>query len=230
MIASASFDGTTSLWVNSGGEFECVSTLEGHENEVKSVAWSQDGKHLATCSRDKNIWIWETNDSFEYECLSVLSGHTQDVKMVKWNSRLNMLFSCSYDDTVKAWGYDEALDDWVCSYTLEGHGSTVWGLDFDADEQHLVSVGDDRRLVLWEVGPTNYHHKGVLEGLHSRCIYSCSWSKTSGLIATGGGDNCVRLVDASDIASPKAYGEQVGSHSNDVNCVAFHPSSDIVAS
>lgn len=63
-LASASFDSTVGIWTQNneegmGGEWEGLDPLEGHESECKSIQWSFDGRLIASCSRDKSVWVWE---------------------------------------------------------------------------------------------------------------------------------------------------------------------------
>ena len=235
LIASASFDGSVMVWQaldKNCRMWERVSSLEGHDSEVKSVSWSNDGNFLATCGRDKKVWIWERLLSGDFECVAMLDGHTQDVKFVKWHPTMNILYSCSYDDTIKIWMDDS--DDWYCSSTLTGHTSTVWGLTLDSTGSRMVSVSDDKTAFLWECDTPenpekNWRVTNKLTSLHTHAIYSIDWNYITGLIATGAGDNSVKLLsytlsDGCGILNEN-YKYQ-NAHNGDVNCVRWNPVSE----
>ena len=164
----ASFDGTVSIWedlsldnhdgvtdsctintnsIASNG-WECTAQLEGHENEVKDVTWNSTGTLLATCGRDKSVWIWECflpgaiggdgtgqrytsrTDSTtvgggegEYECIAVLQGHSGDVKCIRFAPSQGQWGDG--DDILLSASYDDTIKcwaedagEWYCAITL----------------------------------------------------------------------------------------------------------------
>lgn len=253
ILATASFDSTVGIWeriqdmdgelegptegagpvaLSNGGahvdepEWDCVGTLEGHESECKSVAFSHTGGVLASCSRDKSVWIWEVQPDAEFECLSVLMEHSQDVKVVAWHPKDEVLASASYDDAIKLY-VDDPSDDWFCYSTLTGHESTVWSLSFSPCGNYLASASDDLTVRIWRrldadqcetlgLKPDGKMagRRGekwvpvtVLKGHHDRTVYSVSWGvdtssrpRNLGRLASGGGDGriCVYEISASE--------------------------------
>ncbi|PRT55214.1 putative cytosolic iron-sulfur protein assembly protein 1 [Wickerhamiella sorbophila] len=188
-LAAGSFDAQVSIWTNEPPTWEFMAMLEGHENEVKGVAWSHDGAFLATCSRDKSVWIWEVDESNEdFDCVAVLQDHTQDVKHVVWHPSELLLASTSYDNEIRLWKLDD--DEWICVSDLKGHESTVWGAAFEpappqpeqdtgeVPHARLASCSDDMTVRVWtRKGRTGGTQPGQLPSVARWDILAEEWEQ-----------------------------------------------------
>jgi len=237
-LLSVGFDSQMCVWVKGEDTFDCVATMEGHENEIKCVVMDSKGEFLATCGRDKAVWVWEKDEGEEWGCSAILNGHSQDVKKVTWVPGTLTIASASYDNTIKFWQQGED-DEWNCIDTLTGHQSTVWDIRFTDDGRFLASCSDDQTIRIWSrndefEGKDFYQLICTLEGHHDRPIYSVSWSPDGNLLATTGGDDQINLFGTvnphSEDSTPSfiLMGKKDDAHTNDINCIAFHPNLNIV--
>mmetsp|Transcript_10521 Transcript_10521/g.20215 ORF Transcript_10521/g.20215 Transcript_10521/m.20215 type:complete len:414 (-) Transcript_10521:160-1401(-) len=99
IVASGSRDKTIKLWEVWSGN--CLTTLTGHDNWVRGVAFHPSGKFLYSCSDDKSIRVWENATGRCHKKL--LDAHGHFVTCIAVNTRFPMLASGSVDKSVKVW-------------------------------------------------------------------------------------------------------------------------------
>jgi WD40 repeat protein len=99
------FSGSGIIWLtracSSSSKPTLPFTYKGHSDHVRAVAWSPDGKHIASSgSWETTVQVWNATDGSH---VSTYKGHTNTVRAVAWSPDGKRIASASWDGTVQVW-------------------------------------------------------------------------------------------------------------------------------
>jgi WD40 repeat protein/CHASE3 domain sensor protein/energy-coupling factor transporter ATP-binding protein EcfA2 len=123
--------------------------LADHEGGVVSVAWSPDGRWLASSSRDATVKV---RDATTGKTLHTLDGHGASMMAVDWSSDSRQLATGGSDGAARVWDVSPSGAHEAMKLTGVTAASGVVSVDFSPDGRRLLT-GDQRKTAatIWDV-------------------------------------------------------------------------------
>ena len=190
------------------------TVLTGHTGDINGLAWSPDGRTIASGSRDWTIRLW---DAATGTTKATLSGNAGEVNSVAFSADGHTLASAHDEQVVILWDVFTRQR----KATLRGHTDYVSSIKYSPDGRTIASASFDHTVRLWDVatGKTIYTLIG-----HNDAVISVAYSPDGRTIASASFDHTVRLWDVATGAT-----KTILEYPSRVISVAFSPDGRTIA-
>ncbi len=206
-------DARVTVWDAANGQQ--FGAMLPYNSNVTSIAFSPDGRRLATGTVDGAVMVWDTETGRESRSFK---GRTSAVISLAFSSDGSRLTSVCSDWTAKAWDVTTDQE----TLTLEA-SQTIGCLAFDMNNAHLAYASADLRYKLWDL--ETGHEVRTLKG-HTGRVSSVVFSPDRRWLALALLDNTVRVWNVTEWRESLI----LKGHTNNVSIVAFSPDGRRLAS
>ena len=198
-----------------------LHTLIGHRGVITRIAWSPDGKTLASPSRDSSIRLWDaTTGELQQTLDGNAGGHTVWYSSVAWSPDGSQIAATSGDRSVELWDVEKGNMYWA----LDGHTGPVHSVSWSPDGAEIVTASSDGTVRLWDIDQTDLKWTATD---HSNSVLAVAWSPDGKMVASGSADNTVRIWEKHIGLTSRLTFE---GHSDPVSSVCWSHDGSLVAS
>jgi WD40 repeat protein/serine/threonine protein kinase len=182
-IASGHESGEIKIWDAATGKQ--LKTLQAHKNPIDSIAFSLDGKRMA--SRAYEIKLWDTSNWTELMSLHDRASTGMDSCVTFSPDGKRIASTGGEDDQIKVWDTVTGQGIW----SIWGHDYYAYSVSFSPDGKFLASGGDNE-IKIWDA-PTGSNVM-TLRG-QDASVCSVAFSPDGKYVASGSRDNTIRVWD-----------------------------------
>ncbi|KAF7339132.1 WD40 repeat-like protein [Mycena venus] len=194
--------------------------IRGHTDSVRSVAYSPDGRRIASGSSDTTVCIWDSETGALLG--QPLTGHTNLVLSVTFSPDGKRIASGSSDNTVRIWDSETGA---LLGQPLTGHIHKVFSVTFSPDGRWIVSGSSDDTVRIWDSETSSLLCQLAMG--HTDSVQSVAFSPDGRQITSGSPNKttCIWDSETDDLLGPLLSG-----HRSLALSVAFSPDGRRIAS